>query len=754
MSTVLIGIYAHSEPGRLRATLGSLRAHTKLPYDLLILLDGAEVETRNAAESFAEIPKSSTEVPLGMAACFNRLARWNNADRIVFLESGIQVTPFWLEKLLAALDADNRNGLAGPSTNLSWNEQRVRSPAEANAGWRTLEPLHSLGDFCYAVRRDVIDALGAADEGYGLGPCWEMDYNIRASRAGFAGVWVCDAYVQRQPFTRFRSKWEAELFPASRRRYQDKFCALRLRNERQEYEPHCRGETCEHFAPKQLIKIREPFALAPRNTLDKPLITCIMPTRDRRSFVQLAITYFLRQDYEPRELIIVDDGRDRVEDCVPPDPRIRYLHIPGKMSIGAKRNLACSEANGDFIAHWDDDDWYSPSRLSRQAAILAGADICGSSQLYYFNPAHQKAWRYKFGARSQRWVAGNTLAYRKAFWRACPFPEIDVGEDTRFLQKASVARIVDLNDLGLCVGLIHPSNTSPKPTGGSWWRHEPVSSVASILISDMRHYARHGSATLPLISCIMPTRDRRAFVRIAVDAFLAQDYPNKELIVVDDGDDPIQNLLPDKSNLRYLRLTERASIGRKRNLGCQHASGELIAHFDDDDWYAPGRLSYQADPILHGTADIAGLENAFTLDLSTKQFWAVSSTLHKRMFVGDVHGGTLMFRRSILNSGLYYPDTSLAEDAWLLRRAMSRGRKLARLPNPGVFVYMRHGRNAWAFEPGRFIEPNGWLAAACPPGLSTSTIERYRIAAGYETHRHESEFLGEALASSVEQNST
>ena len=30
-----------------------------------------------------------------------------------------------------------------------------------------------------------VPAIGGADESYGLGPCWEMDYNIRAARAGF-----------------------------------------------------------------------------------------------------------------------------------------------------------------------------------------------------------------------------------------------------------------------------------------------------------------------------------------------------------------------------------------------------------------------------------------------------------------------------------------------------------------------------------------------------------------------------------------
>jgi len=40
----------------------------------------------------------------------------------------------------------------------------------------------------------------------------------------------------------------------------------------------------------------------------QPLISCIMPTRDRRAFALQAVRYFLRQDYPQVELIIVDDS--------------------------------------------------------------------------------------------------------------------------------------------------------------------------------------------------------------------------------------------------------------------------------------------------------------------------------------------------------------------------------------------------------------------------------------------------------------
>ena len=204
MHRVCIGIHVHSEAERLRATLSSVRANTTGAVELLLLPDGPDEAIVMPWRPYTTCRKSGTEEPLGAPACFNRLVASTDASVLVLLESGSLVGPAWLTYLLAALDADSRrNGLAGPSTNHAWNAQGVfpwggGTPVEIaqtareaarrfGSTTRTLEPLYSLADFCYVVRREVVEVVGAADESYGLGPCWEMDYNIRAARAGFRG---------------------------------------------------------------------------------------------------------------------------------------------------------------------------------------------------------------------------------------------------------------------------------------------------------------------------------------------------------------------------------------------------------------------------------------------------------------------------------------------------------------------------------------------------------------------------------------
>ena len=751
MTNVAIGIQVYEEPEGLLATLESLRAHTGRDVEILLLPDGPDPAVAAALADLAGLPQYGTSEPLGMPACFNRLARETTAGVIVLLESGARVGPGWLDHLLAALDADPRHGLAGPSTNTAWNEQRAfphagTSPAEVTRAaeeaarrfgrtWRTLAPLYSLGDFCYAVRREVVEAIGPADEGYGLGPCWEMDYNIRAARAGFHGVWAGAAYVARSPFTPRRRREEALRFEPSKRRYQDKFCGARLRGEKLDYRPHCRGDACPNFAPiVPDTPAPIPSALAPPIAItplrdSEPLVSCIMPTYNRRTFVPRAIRLFQRQDYPRLELVIVDDGEDPVADCVPDDPRIRYMRRPPRLTIGGKRNLACAEARGAIIAHWDDDDWYPPHRIRVQVRALFDrpADVCGSSRIYYYEAATGRAWCYQYSGPNALWVAGNTLAYRRSYWERNPFADLQVGEDTHFVWGRIRKVVCDLADPSLCVAMIHPHNTARKDIGGPFWHPEPAATFRTWLDDDPLGNSPDPAA--PLVSCIMPTRDRRPFLALSLAHFFEQDYPNKELIIIDDGADPVGDLAEGLPGVRYIRLTASLTIGGKRNLACREARGEFIAHWDDDDWYAPCRLSRQVAPLADGRADITGLENAYVLVLPAGEFWTITADLHRRMFVGDVHGGTLVYRKALFDQGVRFPEVNLAEDAHLIRQALRRGKRLSPLANEGSFVYVRHGRNAWQFETGRFLDATGWRPTNAPVAFSDKLLAAYRQAA-------------------------
>ena len=236
-----------------------------------------------------------------------------------------------------------------------------------------------------------------------------------------------------------------------------------------------------------------------------------MPTRERRRFVPFALAYFLRQDYARRELIVVDDGDDPVGDLVPDDPRIRYVRLPRRSNVGAKRNLACEAASGEVIVHWDDDDWHAPDRISRQIRALAesGRDVCGTSALRFFDVEGGRAWEYRYPDELRRWVAGGTLAYRRAFWSAHRFEEIDVGEDAHFVWTSPPERIAVIPDHGFYLATIHAGNVSPRKTGTSYWRPCPVEIVERQVGADFASFAviAGRAAPPPAARAIAPARN-------------------------------------------------------------------------------------------------------------------------------------------------------------------------------------------------------------------------------------------------------
>ena len=229
----------------------------------------------------------------------------------------------------------------------------------------------------------------------------------------------------------------------------------------------------------------------PLAAADIPLVSCVMPTYNRRSFVPHAIRYFLRQDYANKELIIIDDGTDSIRDLVPDVVSIRYFRLEQRITLGAKLNLACGYAAGTIIANWDDDDWYAPNRLSYQVAALEGRaiDICGINNLLYYDLRKREAFNYVYPSDQRVWLLGSSQCYMREFWRRHRFAEINVGMDGIFVWKTTPGRVAVLGDNRFAVHMIHDANVSPKRTDTPWWHSFAVEEIAEIVGKDWECYS-------------------------------------------------------------------------------------------------------------------------------------------------------------------------------------------------------------------------------------------------------------------------
>jgi glycosyltransferase involved in cell wall biosynthesis len=193
-----------------------------------------------------------------------------------------------------------------------------------------------------------------------------------------------------------------------------------------------------------------------------------MPTGNRKEFVPLAIKSFLSQDYGAKfELVVVDDGNVPCWDVVPElyNEFIRYEYrgrdYGPRMSIGEKRNWGNRSAHGDIIVHWDDDDWYHPSRLRDQIEHLlaSGKQVVGYHSIHYYRESDKKTFKYN-DPTFRPHGGGTSLVYWKKFWEVHKFPDRQIAEDFIFTTWArNTDQMASKDGLGMVVARVHSKST-------------------------------------------------------------------------------------------------------------------------------------------------------------------------------------------------------------------------------------------------------------------------------------------------------
>jgi glycosyltransferase involved in cell wall biosynthesis len=185
----------------------------------------------------------------------------------------------------------------------------------------------------------------------------------------------------------------------------------------------------------------------------------------------------------------------------------------------------------------------------------------------------------------------------------------------------------------------------------------------------------------------MPTADRRRFVPHAVAQFLQQDSANRELIVLDDGAHSVEDLMPDDPRVRYVRDERRSPIGVKRNRCCELAHGDVIVHWDDDDWAAPRRVSYQVERLVAAGADVCGLDRPLFYDPAEHQAWQY---VYPSNAAPWVYGATLCYTKAFWRRNPF-PPIGVGEDSRFVWASVNK--KVLALDDPTFFVGIIHAGN-------------------------------------------------------------
>jgi glycosyltransferase involved in cell wall biosynthesis len=198
-------------------------------------------------------------------------------------------------------------------------------------------------------------------------------------------------------------------------------------------------------------------------------VSVVTPTYNRRKFIPTLIEIYKNQTYpkEKMEWIIIDDGRDKVEDlfieAAKEIPNLRYLYLEDKVRIGAKRNLLNKEAKGAIIIAMDDDDYYPPNRVQTVVDAFKKyprVDLAGSSEMYLYYLDTKKI--YAVGPHHQNHATNGTMAWRKTYADKHVYDEyVTKSEEGSFLDNYK-HKMIQLDPKRSILVICHEDNTSDK----------------------------------------------------------------------------------------------------------------------------------------------------------------------------------------------------------------------------------------------------------------------------------------------------
>ena len=112
----------------------------------------------------------------------------------------------------------------------------------------------------------------------------------------------------------------------------------------------------------------------------------------------------------------------------------------------------------------------------------------------------------------------------------------------------------------------------------------------------------------PKVSVIVPCYNVEKYISRCVDSLLAQEYPNKEIILVDDGSTDSTGEILDgyaaENECVIVVHQSNAGVSEARNAGLKVAAGEYVMFPDPDDYVLPDYISHPVEAIHQGGCDM------------------------------------------------------------------------------------------------------------------------------------------------------
>lgn len=197
----------------------------------------------------------------------------------------------------------------------------------------------------------------------------------------------------------------------------------------------------------------------------------------------------------------------------------------------------------------------------------------------------------------------------------------------------------------------------------------------------------------------LPVPERLAFVKRSVEAYCAQTYADKELVIVTDGSphgrQPLAAYVSalGREDVRFVPYEGTLSLGALRNRAREAAGGDYLCQWDDDDLYHPCRIDEQLQSLLASDGICVYLEDVMQYVVVTHRlYWT-----NWRLTQLGVHPGTMLCARNALP--VYPEDRPVPDDDSVVCQMLRQHPGFVALAGkPYLYVYVSHGANTYPDE--------------------------------------------------------
>ena len=381
---------------------------------------------------------------------------------------------------------------------------------------------------------------------------------------------------------------------------------------------------------------------------NNPTVSVVIPCYQQAEFLPEAVNSVVLQTYTSWEIIIVDDGSsDNTSEVAAslgqqfPERNIQCIRQTNK-GLAEARNAGIRASSGAFILPLDADDIIAPTMLEQTVDLLETRPDIGiaypDTATFGEVKEYRQARDWNFPILCTTNILSYCALYRREVWETVggynpnmnPTYEdwdfwIGCGEkgfqgfripEPLFIYRvrkntlASVGLKYD-KELKARIILNHPNlyTEALKNSAREILGQNGLSSLSTNreVVTGVLPEAQDGQKnsvasptthagvgqTPPLVSVIIPTKNRPDMLIDAIRSVLGQTYRHFEILVINDGGGDVEGILSNldaDGRIVYVRLPQSRERSFGRNLGVQLAQGKYITYLDDDDRYYPQHL--------------------------------------------------------------------------------------------------------------------------------------------------------------------